>query len=93
MTGHLFDDEEAVMGYAIRTDQYRFVEWYSFDHMTATPDITKVWGTELYDHTQEYQYFNDENVSMAADSNMASMVKEMRAMLHTGWRSALPDTM
>ena len=86
-------NEEAVMGYAIRTDQYRFVEWYSFDHMTATPDFTEVWGTELYDHTQEYQYFNDENVNMAADSNMVSMVKQMRAMLQAGWRSALPDTM
>ena len=28
--------EEQVMGYALRVDGYRFVEWYGFDHNTAS---------------------------------------------------------
>ncbi len=85
------NNEEVVMGYAIRTDKYRFVEWYSFNHMSGTPDFTQVWGTELYDHTVEYQFFNDENTNMAGDPKMASLVVEMRQMLHAGWRAALPQ--
>ena len=58
--------------------------------MTAIPDFAKVWCTELYDPSQEYQYFNDENDNMAANSNMALLVEEMRGMLHAGWRAVLP---
>ncbi len=85
-------DQESVMGYAIRTDKYRFVEWYTFDHSSATPDFSHVWGTELYNHTVEYQFFNDENTNVAGDPSMASIVKEMRQMLQAGWRGAVPNT-
>ena len=33
------------MGYAMRVDTYRFVEWYGFDHTNAKPDFNDVWGT------------------------------------------------
>ena len=58
--------------------------------MTDIPDFAKVWCTELYDPSQEYQYFNDENDNMAANSNMALLVEEMRGMLHAGRRAVLP---
>ncbi len=74
-------DNEAVMGYAVRSDEYRFIEWYSFDRDTATPDFSEVWGTELYD--------KDETINKAADPEMAEIVNKMRHMLQDGWRDTL----
>ena len=50
----------------MRTDKYRFTEWYKFDRTTSKPDFSaEVWGTELYDHTTPSTFFNDENVNLA----------------------------
>ena len=83
---------EDVMGYAVRVDQYRFVEWYSFDRNTATPNFNLTWGTELYDHTQPTVFFNDENTNMANDADKQELVKELRKMLQDGWRAIIPQT-
>ena len=87
-----FDSEhgENVMGYTIRVDQYRFTEWYRFDHTTAKPNWTDIWGTELYDHTNPTEFFNDENANMAGDPDKQELVKELRQILRAGWKSALP---
>ena len=74
-------DGEAVMGYTIRVDTYRFTEWYRFDHSTATPDFNDIWGTELYNHTQLVVFFNDENVNLAGKPQMKSLVEDLRHML------------
>ena len=59
---------EAVMGYSMRVDQYRFIDWYKFDHTSAMPDFNNIWDTELYDHSQLTEFFNDdENTNMADD--------------------------
>ena len=81
---------EDVMGYAMRVDQYRFVEWYSFDHTTAKPDFSTIWGTELYDHSTPTVFFNDENENLAKQPDMMERVQEMRKMLQSGWRAAMP---
>jgi len=77
---------ENVMGYSIRVDKYRFVEWYSFDHLNGVPDYSMVWGIELYDHTMPSQFFNNENVNLAYDPDKQSLVTELRQMLRAGWR-------
>jgi hypothetical protein len=82
---------ESVMGYTIRVDKYRFTEWYKFDRTTSTPNFNDVWGSELYDHSQPNTFFNDENVNMANDPDMAETVNELRKMLQAGWRAALPS--
>ena len=84
------NDLEDVMGYAVRVDTYRFVEWYSFDHVNGKPKFDTVWGTELYDHSTPVAFFNDENTNLAKQANMTDKVKELRAMLKAGWRAALP---
>ena len=33
----------------------------------------------------EYNFFKNDNVNMAGDNNMASLVEEMRQMLRAGW--------
>ena len=82
--------EEAVMGYTIRVDSYRFTEWYGFDHTTATTHFDDIWGTELYNHTEPVVFFNDENVNLAVKPEMKSLVEDLRHMLQAGWRAALP---
>lgn len=81
---------EDVMGYTIRVDNYRFVEWYKFNRTTGVPYYDKIWGTELYNHTEPVVFFNDENVNMAMDDNMQGLVKELGQKLRDGWRAALP---
>ena len=81
---------EDVMGYTMRVDQYRFTEWYSFNRTSATPYFDKIWGTELYDHTNSTVLFNDENENLANKPEMQSLVEELRKQLHAGWRSATP---
>ena len=84
------DHGEDVMGYTARVDKYRFVEWYKFDRTSGVPDFSKIWGTELYDHTQPANFFNDENTNLATDPNMQTTVQELRKVLQDGWRDALP---
>ena len=63
------------MGYTIRTDQYRFTEWYRFDRTTAVPNWDQIWGTELYDHTKPAEFFNDENTNLAKKPEMSPLWK------------------
>lgn len=83
------DRGESVMGYAIRVDQYRFVEWYQFDRDNGTPDWNNVWGTELYNHTHPVFFFNEENTNLVNDPTMQANVTQFRAMLQAGWRGVL----
>ena len=80
------DHEESVMGYAVRTDIYRFVEWYKFNDKSGKAHYDDIWGTELYHHGKATKSFDDENENIAGDANMADKVKELRKMLHSGWR-------
>ncbi len=84
------EHDENVMGYSIRVDQYRFTEWYRFNHTTATPNFTDIWATELYNHTEPTVVFNDENINMASESEQQALVQTLRKMLQAGWRAALP---
>ena len=81
---------EDVMGYSIRLDLWRFVEWYSFNRTSATPDFNTIWGTELYNHTLTTEVFNDDNVNLAADPKMSVMVQDLKKVLQAGWRKAMP---
>ena len=82
---------ESVMGYTIRVDQYRFTEWYKFDHINAKPDWNNIWGTELYNHSHPVIFFNDERENLALKSDMQSTVSELRKIVKAGWRNAVPE--
>ena len=84
------EHSESVMGYTIRVDQYRFTEWYSFNHTAAIPHFDKIWGTELYSHIHPTIFYDDENENLADKAEMQSLVAQLRKQLQAGWRAALP---
>lgn len=67
-----------VMGRAIRTDRYRFVEWTNVDKMFRE--------FELYDHKVD----PNENVNIANLPENVRIVEKLLSLLHAGWRRALP---
>lgn len=71
-------DAESLNGYTVRTERYRLTEWR--DQAGETK------ATELYD----YQNDPEENTNWAMDENYAEVLREMRSILHGGWRNALP---
>ena len=87
-----FDNEngENVMGYTMRTTEYRFTEWYRFNRTNAKANWTDIWGTELYDHTAHESFFNDENYNQAYEQSKQDLVKELRNLLQAGWRASCP---
>ncbi len=66
------------MGYAMRTDRYRFIEW-----TVPGTDFSEV---ELYD----YQTDPAETVNIATQPQHAKLVAELKALLRAGPRAALP---
>jgi hypothetical protein len=68
------------MGYAMRTDRYRYVEW--LDQKTRE---TK--GRELYDHQAD----PGENVNLAGgQAGQQELVSQLSAQLQAGWKAAMP---
>jgi arylsulfatase A-like enzyme len=67
------------MGYAVRTDRYRYVVWIDRE----TGQLT---ASELYDHQTD----PDENVNLAERPEYAETLAELEALRQAGWRAALP---
>lgn len=85
------DDEPRVMGYAIRTRRWRYIEWVRFDKATTppTPRWDDVLGTELYDHTEGDSVENAaEAANVVAQPALASVVAELSRQLRSGWRAS-----
>ena len=85
------DDEPMVMGYAMRTRRWRYIEWVKFnkgDNSTApAPDWTEVVGTELYDHGIVDSVENvAESVNAVADPQFKATVAQLSKQLRAGWR-------
>ena len=70
----------SVMGYTLRTDQYRYTEWQDRKSGEAK-------ARELYDHQKDSQ----ENVNAIHRPEYAEEIKELEALIRKGWREALPD--
>jgi arylsulfatase A-like enzyme len=66
------------MGYAMRTDRYRLVEW------VGPGEAEKEY--ELYDHRSD----PGETVNVASRPENATVLKELTAQLHAGWKAATP---
>lgn len=67
------------MGYAIRTDHYRYVEWQEWE-------TKKVVARELYDHRSDAK----EMVNVASRKEHKATIAELSKLLNAGWQAALP---
>ncbi len=70
---------QRLMGYALRTDRYRYVEWRN----RQTGDVV---ATELYDH----QVDPAENENVALRTANSELVKRLSEQLAAGWQGAVP---
>ena len=68
-----------LMGYAIRTDRYRYVEW-------RTRGGGEVVARELYDHRTD----PDEDVNVAGDAANEEVVEKLAERLAAGWKQNTP---
>ncbi len=78
--GWVGPDGQEYMGYAIRTERYRYVEWVHWE----TKEIS---GVELYDLQADLE----ENENLADRSEYQAVMEKMKAALKKGWRAALPE--
>ncbi|WP_460539674.1 sulfatase [Echinicola sediminis] len=72
--------ENHLMGYAMRTDQYRFVVWKDYTDPKATPIFF-----ELYDHHKD----SSETVNIAKDH--PEIVENLLVQFNKGWQGNLAE--
>ena len=74
---------DSVMGYSMRTDQFRYTEWPQFKGKPEyKPNWSVLYGVELYDHKID----PEENVNRANDASYKEIRSQLSKMLHDGWR-------
>ena len=69
-----------VMGYTVRTDDFRYVQWRDMDSQ-------EVKAEELYDHRLD----DLENANLADCREYAKIKGDLAITLRSGWKSCLPD--
>ncbi len=72
------------MGYAMRTNQYRYVEWYSWNKKEKRKG--EYLGNELYDHFVD----SLENNNLSNKSEYFKTVELLSEKLKLGWKNSLP---
>ena len=80
LKGHRHSKHGDIMGYAFRTDRYRYVEWQDW----KSKDIV---SRELYDFKDDP--FETSNV--AGEEKNRPVIVELSERLARGWQSVLPD--
>jgi len=82
---------KSIMGYSIRTSDWRYTEWVGITYLGGTnylPDWERQEDhPELYSMTEDPQ----ENVNLAGDPKYAQVVKELSRRLQAGWRAERPQ--
>ncbi len=93
--------KEPVMGYSMRTPDYRYTEWVSFPCNTMKPmnncplpvNVTPRWdslvGRELYNHTADRGVVSfgayENDNYLAVQPEYADLVKQLSDELHANW--------
>ncbi|XP_018406143.1 PREDICTED: iduronate 2-sulfatase isoform X1 [Cyphomyrmex costatus] len=75
-----------IMGYTLKTSNYRYTVWIPFAHTTCKPDWDVIIAEELYDHKTD----RAEDFNIAALPEMLKTKRYLRKLLKNGWRDALP---
>ncbi len=79
-TGFRHRGEGEFMGYSMRTDRFRYVEWRKDRH-------GEVVARELYDHQSD----PTEARNVAGEERLSEEMASLAAQLARGWPAALPD--
>lgn len=74
-----------IMGYSMRTSEYRYAEWVGFNHTSFQMDWNDVHARELYILADDPR----EDTNVADDPKYQSIVETMSENLHRGWRGCL----
>lgn len=72
--------KEKIMGYSIRTRNFRYTEWQDF----ASGEMK---AAELYDHLADPL----ETVNLIHQAKQKENIQKMADLLHKGWKHALPS--
>jgi hypothetical protein len=87
-------DQFLVMGYALRVDTWRYVEWFSWNRTTAATDFASTVSRELYAHSGgEYvptDWDASENTNVVDDPANKATVARLAKLLRAGWKALLP---
>jgi len=75
-------DGKRYMGYSINTDQYHYIEWYSWNHKKGIKGELK--NTELFDRIKDP--FESENI--AYHNDIIKVKEELATQLAAGWQAA-----
>lgn len=76
-----------IMGYTMRTEKYRYIEWVGFDPLTLKTNWTDLHARELYIHDID----PDEDNNVAGLWDYRDVVADLSDKLLKGWRKALPN--
>ena len=68
-----------IMGYAVRTNGHRYVEWREWESQNVV-------AVELYDHGLD----SDEMKNVAGQAEQQQTVQRLSQILSSGWQAALP---
>lgn len=73
------------MGYALRTHEYRFIQWVKWNGTSQEPIWSNVYASELYNHSEDNGHWTDpdrfenKNLFESADPNLVdSLTKLLR---------------
>src|SRR5690606_31961010 len=75
-----FPRSNSFEGYAIRTEDFRYVEWRTWNNDSLL-------SKELYDRRSDPL----ETINVAAEKKYKDIVTQLSKQLHDGWKAALPE--
>jgi len=87
ITEHLRD----VMGYSMRTADWRYTEWVAIDYLGEDAYVP-VWDNQV-DWPELYNMVEDpgENVNLARVGEFQDVVSQLSQQLRAGWRAFRPE--
>ena len=74
-----------IMGYSMRTENYRYTEWVSFNRTSFSGDWNHIYARELYLSDTD----PNEDINRAYEHGYQELVQNASHLLHLGWSSSL----
>ncbi|CAD5124726.1 DgyrCDS12996 [Dimorphilus gyrociliatus] len=75
-----------IMGYSVRTAKYRYTEWVGFNPLSFKVDWTRVYGRELYIHSNND---DSEDCNKAYDEESELIMLQLSNLLKCGYRCSI----